>query len=305
MSWAIIGLTGQILQVKFLLQVGIYAIILMSIFIILFTDYITQESVDPKKIFIIALISGALIILSFDPNAVQLYFSYFGDITIELSDFLNTFTSSLPLIAGFIYFYYITKIYLNSPKKMKKYSAIILLGAVMHTVLFPIFAIFYKNPIIFIIGFNLLTIGILISVIAFLIQPKLFFILAFKKLHHIYILMPNGISIFDYSFTLEKETSSQLIVGGLTGVFAFIQKVTQSDTKIKSVIQENVTILLEHGKYVIAALITEKNHIFLRNNLSKLIQDIENNFNHELEYFEGDVTPFPKIEDLVKNIFVY
>ena len=65
----------------------------------------------------------------------------------------------------------------------------------------------------------------------------------------------------------EEEIEPQLVAGGLTGISGLIQELTQSKTKVKIVEQEEMTLLLEHGKYMTAALVAEENLVILRNKL--------------------------------------
>ncbi|MFX0138752.1 MAG: hypothetical protein ACFFDN_34245, partial [Candidatus Hodarchaeota archaeon] len=54
-----------------------------------------------------------------------------------------------------------------------------------------------------------------------------------KRIHHVYLFMPNGTCIYDHPFKLEKEIEPQLVAGGLTGISMLIQEMTQKKTKIK------------------------------------------------------------------------
>ncbi|MFX0135222.1 MAG: tetratricopeptide repeat protein, partial [Candidatus Hodarchaeota archaeon] len=134
-----------------------------------------------------------------------------------------------------------------------------------------------------------------------------------KRIHYLCIFLKNGISIYDYTFKSKSEISQQLITGedlsphliagGLSGISALIQELTQSRTKVKIVEQEEMTILLENGRYVTAALITEENLITLRNKLMQLIIEIEDFFQEELENFAGNIDVFSKIGKFVQKIF--
>ncbi|MFX0138156.1 MAG: hypothetical protein ACFFDN_31220, partial [Candidatus Hodarchaeota archaeon] len=124
-----------------------------------------------------------------------------------------------------------------------------------------------------------------------------------KRIHHIYLILPNGTCIFDHSFKADKDIEPHLVAGGLTGISMLIQEVTKDKTKIKIVEQEEMTILLEHGKYLSVALIAEENLITLRNKTVKLIQEVENFYQEELEAYSGDISVFPKISKFIQKIF--
>ncbi|MFX1452374.1 MAG: hypothetical protein ACFFCM_16160, partial [Promethearchaeota archaeon] len=124
-----------------------------------------------------------------------------------------------------------------------------------------------------------------------------------KRIKNIYFFMPNGVCIYDHPFSTEKEVEPQLVAGGLTGISALIQEVTKSQTKVKIVEQEEMTILLEHGNYTSIALITEENLITLRNKLKELIKDVEDFYQEEFEKYSGNLSVFSKIEKFVQKTF--
>ncbi|MFX0133419.1 MAG: hypothetical protein ACFFDN_07235, partial [Candidatus Hodarchaeota archaeon] len=124
-----------------------------------------------------------------------------------------------------------------------------------------------------------------------------------KRIHQIYFIMPNGTCIYSKSFREVDEPEPQLVAGGLTGISAFLQELTSDKTKIKIVEQEEITILLEHGKYVSIALITDENLITLQNKLKELIQIVEEFFEDEFKSYSGDMEVFSKIDKFVQKIF--
>ncbi|MFX1449974.1 MAG: hypothetical protein ACFFCM_03960 [Promethearchaeota archaeon] len=128
----------------------------------------------------------------------------------------------------------------------------------------------------------------------------------YKKIHNIYMFLPKGICIYDQSFTQKEEEDEfepQLVAGGLTGISSLIQELTQSKTKVKIVEQEEMTLLLEHGQYVIAALVAEENLVTLRNKLAQLVEDVEDLFEDEFKNFYGNLNVFAKVGKIVRKIF--
>ncbi len=125
----------------------------------------------------------------------------------------------------------------------------------------------------------------------------------YDNIHHLYLFMPNGVCIYHHPFKINPEIEPQLVSGGFTGIFSLIQLFTSSQSRIKIVEQEEMTILFEHGEIVSAALITEKNLGLYRSQLKKLIQVIEDDFREELQLFKGNITQFRKIRDYIEKFF--
>ncbi|MFX0132743.1 MAG: GTP-binding protein [Candidatus Hodarchaeota archaeon] len=124
-----------------------------------------------------------------------------------------------------------------------------------------------------------------------------------KQIYNIYFFIPTGTCIYDQSFQAATGISPNLVAGGLTGISHLMQEVTQKETKVKIIEQEDVIVLLEHSKYVSAALVAKENLITLRNKLKDVVQEVEEFFKEELENFKGKITPFLKISKFVNKIF--
>jgi len=69
----------------------------------------------------------------------------------------------------------------------------------------------------------------------------------------------------------------------------YLKKISKGNRKLK---QEDVTILLEYGKYLNGALIVEENLMTLRKKLKELIDVVEDFYQKELETFGGNVDAF-------------
>jgi len=124
-----------------------------------------------------------------------------------------------------------------------------------------------------------------------------------ERIHHIYYYLSDGACIFNQSFSTEKKVSPVLVAGGLTGIASLIQELTQTQTRVKVIEQENMSILLEHGKFVSAALISEENLVTLRTKLIQSVRNIEDVYRTELENYQGKISGFNKIRDIVNSIF--
>ncbi len=124
-----------------------------------------------------------------------------------------------------------------------------------------------------------------------------------KKIYNIYFFLPSGTCIYNQSFGQDLDVSPNLVAGGLTGVAAMMQEVTQKETNVKIIEQEDAVVLLEYGKYVNAALVAKENLITIRNKLKELIQQVEEFFEEELTNFKGNLAPFTKISKFITKIF--
>ncbi|NHI94776.1 MAG: hypothetical protein EAX96_19955 [Candidatus Lokiarchaeota archaeon] len=126
----------------------------------------------------------------------------------------------------------------------------------------------------------------------------------FERIQHLYLFtITSGILIYDQRFKRTEDIEPNLVSGGLTSLSYIIQEITKKETKIKIIEQENITILLEHGKYITAALVTEENFHALRKKLKILIDKVEAKYQNNLKEFDGNTVPFENLILLTEKLF--
>ncbi len=125
----------------------------------------------------------------------------------------------------------------------------------------------------------------------------------FERFRHLYLFTTRGgIIIHDHPFK-SLEIEPNLVSGSLSGLSMFIQEITKEKSNVKIIEQEDMTILLEHGKHVTAALITEQNFSSLRKKLKGLIGEVEEIHKKDLEEFHGGVHLFSDLEEVTEKHF--
>jgi len=127
----------------------------------------------------------------------------------------------------------------------------------------------------------------------------------FERMHHLYLFkLHSGVVIHDYPFKSSNELEPHLVSSGLTGLGMLVQEITKKETQMKIIEQEDMTILLEHGKYITGALISEQNLISLRKKLKQLVNEVENFYDEQLEKFSGNISEFENVRELTEKIFI-
>ncbi len=124
----------------------------------------------------------------------------------------------------------------------------------------------------------------------------------FKKIQHIYVMMPSGICIFDHNFK-PIDRDKDLVTSALTGISGVIQEVTKSETKLKTIQQEKAMVLLEYGEYITVAMQTEEELSVLRNKLANFTAEFELFFQDVFSIWEGDTNTFLPAKILIDRIF--
>ena len=282
---------------------GIFCFIPQAFCMAFLADSITRDSIDPIKTHAMTAAAVGIFIFSLDPNSIIEFTTPYGYKMLDIAGNLRYAFSILIGLAGITYIYYMAKIYWNAPKNFKFYASLNLLGAILAGMLAPGSYITGLIWIIPAVHFIFMALATLPATLTFVIRPKLAYILPLKKIHHIYFFTSDGGCIYDHSFKLEKGISPSLVAGGLTGVSALIQEVTQTETKIKIVKQEDMSIILEYGKYISAALISEANLSMLRKKMVNAVQVVEEYYQSEFEKYSGKISVFSKIGEFVQKIF--
>ncbi len=127
-----------------------------------------------------------------------------------------------------------------------------------------------------------------------------------KKIRHLYLIhQESGIALYDHSFMKKKLVDSQLVAGGISGIALLLQELTQSNRMLKIIDLEDLKILMEHGQYVMGALIAEENYGILRKKLSKFVSAFENQYMEYLSDFTGSTSEFETASWLIEQIFQY
>ncbi len=125
-----------------------------------------------------------------------------------------------------------------------------------------------------------------------------------EKLKELYIIAPNGGTLFHYSF--EKgtpEKTPDLVSAGLTGFKDVIAEIIQSRQNLKVMDHQDVKIIFEYGNYSTLALIAYENLKIYQSKLDSLIKQFENLFQDVLSDWKGETEVFLPSKRLIEEIF--
>lgn len=125
-----------------------------------------------------------------------------------------------------------------------------------------------------------------------------------EKLKELYIIAPNGVTLFHYSFVKNgKDQDYDLISGGLTGIKGILGEMIESKQKLRNVDHQDVKILFEYGKFTTIALITYEDLRIYYLKLTSLSTQFENLFQDVLPNWTGETEIFLPTSRLIEEIF--
>jgi len=126
-------------------------------------------------------------------------------------------------------------------------------------------------------------------------------------LQHLYVLLKNGITIYSQSLmgrkAKDQEEKDIFLGSAITAIESFLRKMIASDTLLKEVKQEGVSILIEEGNYVRIAIIANQDQKLLRERMLQFLQEFEAEYEEQLKDNVVYTRQFESVKDLVKKKF--
>ncbi|MHA2250020.1 MAG: hypothetical protein ACXAD7_06645, partial [Candidatus Kariarchaeaceae archaeon] len=204
MLWVIGEVLTYLLLSKLLFIIHIYFFVACAFFVTLLMDSISKERVGSVKIAVMTAVSTLVVFTSFDSGAVKRDTFSGGEDTLAMAGDFRTTTTILSLLMGFIYAYYMAKVYFNAPEQLKFYGMLNLLGGILLGVLPVLFVALELTLTIPGIHLVAISLGALLSSIAFAKEPKLSYILPFKAINITIIQINSGIPVYTHSWSKQE-----------------------------------------------------------------------------------------------------
>ncbi len=127
------------------------------------------------------------------------------------------------------------------------------------------------------------------------------------QLQHIYIILKSGITIYSQPLLESQgnfqEEKDMFLGSAITAIETFLKEMYQSETVLKEVKQENISILIEEGKYVRIAIIASHDQKSLRKKMQTFLITFEQEFEMPLKENILDTRLFEPVDKLIDRIF--
>jgi hypothetical protein len=125
-----------------------------------------------------------------------------------------------------------------------------------------------------------------------------------EKLREIFIIKPNGICVYAYSFEQNRSIAdSDLIAGGFSGIQSLLSEIVHTSETLQLIDYQNVKIMLERGKYHMFILIIKEQSSIIRYKLKVFIQEFYEFFKDVVEIWDNNVDIFKPTGTLIQKIF--
>ncbi len=246
--------------------------VLSTFFLFIAIDTSTRESIDPYKMLLFGILGGLVIYFAFLPGSI-VESTWYGYPSLTWSGMLRITASLLILTYGTFLCYYSLLTFIKSPKILKKDALILLIGSLTVGVIGVIVHIL--TDLVFPIAF-----GVIIMAIAFVKEPKLFFVLPFRAHRLTVIHNKTGMSLYDYNWS-ETEIEEQLLAGLLQAVRKMSLEVLKKGN-IEEIIFSQGVLIFYQSKNITAGLLASKASKYLKECVEKFTMAFEEKFEEEL-----------------------
>jgi len=288
--------------------VGYYLIPVIGVFTCLLADSFTRDSVDPKKMLLLGILSTIVAMISFAPDAAVVSTYPSGEPGVILSQNFTISIGILTLMICAVFAYYTPLMHRAASPALKRYTRLCMLSGFMFVVVVPLSLVTRASNILPRVETLLTVLAILPWTIALVKEPRLAFVLPFKAIRLTVFETDGGIPIYNKTWAgwdTSSMTHEGLFTGMLQGIgMILIEAMDKGD--VHEIKMADATLLLHHSdKFPIACvLVTTDSTQTLRHALNQFAEEFYHRFADE---FHNTDSPqkFNSASELVEEHFAF
>jgi hypothetical protein len=303
---SIVEAVGYLLLEPGLIMVQGYLYIFVGVVVILALDIINSEKLDMKKAVLLAVVSTALVISTFDLKAVIPMIYPSGIASLMKSSYYRFMFLLLVTDIGVTFVYYVLKINYHAPPSLKKYSRINAVGGVFIGILTGM--VYGLNLTLIFPGLVPLIIGIgtLFVSYAFYCRPALGYVLPFRAMKLFIVDTASGLCLFEYTWdTTTQWANPSLFTGLFQGLSSLTEEALQQG-KLQEIRLERGVLLIQRpsDSTVYSILLTTRSSRYLRQALRLFTTKFSQRYS-EAKQGVHDLQTFKDAKDIVMDAFPY
>ncbi len=312
LTWFFLSIGVALLSLAYLsldltiYRLGIFITVPLMYSIIFLVDTISQQQIDPLKIFIATIAASLAFVYGLEPDAVGISVSALGEKHPVLVGKFMLAGSLAFAISGIYWLYYMVKIYHFCPPSIKKYAKINLMGAILAG---PGAALAFASGFVWIFpgtDYLLISFGALLCTYSFKKEPKLGYILPFKVYHLIVIDTKSGIPLFTYNWEESDETEMVLFSSALKAISSILDESLKKGL-VKEIILDRALLIIHQSENsrIIYALVASKSNEILRHGLALFDSLFQQSFGQEIGENISLVSQFEQAVTLTERAFPF
>ncbi len=297
---------GTLLLDPAITLMAIHSITVGNFFILLATDAISQEHINPWKVGVYALIAATVIFTTISPMSAFPIRSEIGFWTIG-------FTENVSIAIGLVFFYPIAfflyvlaRMYKEAPKNLKSDARLYLLGMIIAGPIDVSMIVIGVDRYFPGLNWLLACIGSILMAKVAARRPMLLFILPFKIQRLSIIDTASGISLFNHTWKVRKEIGTDELFSGMLQGISLILKETLGQGNVEEIrLTQGVMILQRSQQANIACvLVTSKSSRTLKDALKHFSDLFYQNY-HQYFTTSYEIYQFEPAKQLVAECFPF
>lgn len=281
-------------------RIGVLMLIPTSVFFIIGINYIIKETFNSITLIIAFCLGILYCYLALNPNSVIIKMQ-FGILNLDMRGLFEVIGDFITVLLGVEVFYWGLKTWLNTPFLIKKEAFIFFIGLLFISVItLIIYSFYYWDPIFILFSDISLGIGILIFIIAIMVEPKLLYILPFT-IHRIIVKDKEGFPLYDHDWS-ESNINETIFSGFLNAVQLMSEEVMDIGGLLDINLEEGMLILRE-SELITVVLVASKSSKLLRDSVVKFTDDFEKKFERELKLSIKEMVQYEGAYELIEKYF--
>ncbi len=287
-------------------RIGIFITVPLMYSVIFLVDTVSQQKIDPVKIFIATVAASLTFIYGLEPDSVGISVSALGEEHPVLMGKFMLAGSLAFIVSGTYWLYYMVKIYYFCPPSIKKYARVNLLGAIL---MGPGSALAFASGFVWIFpgtDYLLISIGSLLCTYSFQREPKLGYILPFKVYHLIVIDTKSGIPLFTHNWEETEETEIVLFSSALKAISSILDE-SLNKGFIREIIFTRALLIIHQPEdsRIIYALVASKSNEILRHGLVLFDKLFRQTYQRKIKENISLVSQFEEAVTLTERAFPF
>ena len=279
-------------------HLSILCLVLATLGMLLFSDFVAHESLNPFKLTLWGILSALLLYVQFQPG-MDLLITEEGVSNFARQEPLKSLVSMLMGYHITLYVLWGISTWIKAPPSLRKSAIWLVGGLVLAGALLGMAHLFWEvtgNYLPLIIG-----IAGLFNIIILILEPSLLFVLPFKAYRLLVLAKHSGLALYDHRWT--KDTIDEDLLSGLISAIKSMGEDVLQKGGIKEITWEKGILLFHLGQTVNVALLTSKKSSFLITSVAQFTEAFETRFRDTLRFNPQEMSAFRSTETLVREIF--
>lgn len=297
----------EVLAVVFLnpfyMRIAVLCLIPVNFSVLLFTDILRQESVEPVKMIVLSALATETIHVIFAYSEISIIELSSGDLSVVVNLGLAGPVSVMSLFAGVFFFFNSIKIHSNAPSYLHGSTRLLMISSFLMGILINILTLAQITLIIPCIVRWTYSIAAILIVYVFKKEPEIAYVLPFQVTSLIVIDNKAGAPRYSFSWRKIAGMDHSLFSGLLHGV-RLLMKETLDANNVNEISLDNGHLLLNtNAKYDFTVILyTTKVSKTLQNALEEFSARFASKFG-QIVSDDRPLEDFRGASDLTKDVF--